>query len=257
MGGRMVRWCFATCASIALAAIVSSAAPATVTLAVPGRINEHLSMVSAGNVVAVAWGARVESGRTEIYSSVSRDLGMTFTAPVLVSGSRTDASISGEQPPRVVITPRTGGFAIAVVWTAKGPNGTLLLTARSDDDGRTFAAATVVPGSDAAGNRGWESIAALPDGRIGVVWLDHRDTLRTRSAAAPMNHEGMNHEGMSHAEHAAAADGAAKAQPSKLFFGFADGAGRPGFLTGSVCYCCKTAIAVGADGAIYTAWRHV
>jgi hypothetical protein len=24
-----------------------------------------------------------------------------------------------------------------------------------------------------------------------------------------------------------------------------------------VCYCCKTAIATGADGAIYAAWRHV
>ena len=28
-------------------------------------------------------------------------------------------------------------------------------------------------------------------------------------------------------------------------------------LTGGVCYCCKTALAVGADGAIYAAWRHV
>jgi hypothetical protein len=28
-------------------------------------------------------------------------------------------------------------------------------------------------------------------------------------------------------------------------------------LTRSVCYCCKTATAIGADGAIYAAWRHV
>ena len=24
-----------------------------------------------------------------------------------------------------------------------------------------------------------------------------------------------------------------------------------------VCYCCKTAMAIGPDGAIYAAWRHV
>jgi hypothetical protein len=28
-------------------------------------------------------------------------------------------------------------------------------------------------------------------------------------------------------------------------------------LTGGVCYCCKTAVAVGPNDAVYAAWRHV
>ncbi len=28
-------------------------------------------------------------------------------------------------------------------------------------------------------------------------------------------------------------------------------------ITGGVCYCCKTALATAADGAVFAAWRHV
>jgi hypothetical protein len=46
------------------------------------------------------------------------------------------------------------------------------------------------------------------------------------------------------------------AQLSKLFFGRLDAAdARP--ITAGVCYCCKTALAAGPDGALYAAWRHV
>ena len=141
---------------------------------------------------------------------------------------------------------------VVVVWTARGPTGTRLLTARSDDGGKSFAPHTAVPGSEAAGNRGWESIAADGDGRVVALWLDHRESAAGKGATA-----------MSHAEHlhdATAAqknDGVARAQLSKLFFsrlGTPDSA-RP--LTGGVCYCCKTTIAAGRDGTLYAAWRHV
>ena len=55
------------------------------------------------------------------------------------------------------------------------------------------------------------------------------------------------------------ADSVAKAQLSKLYFaalgGSAPLAGRA--IAAGVCYCCKTSITVGADGAIYAAWRQV
>jgi hypothetical protein len=53
------------------------------------------------------------------------------------------------------------------------------------------------------------------------------------------------------------ADGVARAQLSKLFFAHLDDTGSARAITGGVCYCCKTAVAVGPDGAIYAAWRHV
>ncbi len=53
------------------------------------------------------------------------------------------------------------------------------------------------------------------------------------------------------------ADGTARAQLSKLYFGAVTAGSTPRALTGGVCYCCKTALAVGAGGGIYAAWRHV
>jgi hypothetical protein len=54
--------------------------------------------------------------------------------------------------------------------------------------------------------------------------------------------------------HKGAHDGVAMAQQSGLYYW---GGGPERELFKGVCYCCKTALAVGADGAIYAAWRHV
>jgi hypothetical protein len=111
----------------------------------------------------------------------------------------------------------------------------------------TFDRVTTVPGTDATGNRGWEAIAAQPDGRIAAIWLDHREV-------PPMNHEpgGPHVHGASEST-----DGAERAQLSKLYFGRVDGTAPPRAVAAGVCYCCKTALAAGADGAVYAAWRHV
>jgi hypothetical protein len=108
-----------------------------------------------------------------------------------------------------------------------------------------------MPGGDAAGNRGWESTATDRDGHVVAVWLDHRE-VAAGTATAPMHHEGQDHVG-----HSTTIDGVSKAQLSKLYFSRLDAAGDPRPLTGGVCYCCKTAVAVGPDGSVYAAWRHV
>jgi hypothetical protein len=229
----------------AFAAILSCGeAAAETTLAVTGRANSNASIAASGRFVAVAWSASLPSGVTDIYAAVSRDDGRTFGAPVRVNDVDGDARVSGEQPPRVVLAPRASGDpAVTIVWTSKGDRGTRLLFARSGDGGRTFDRAADVPGSEAAGNRGWEAAAAAPDGRILTVWLDHRG-LADQSAMEAMHHQ------------TGKPDGVAMAQRSKLFVSSLDGAVPAQAVTGGVCYCCKTALAV-ADGRVYAAWRHV
>jgi hypothetical protein len=230
-----------------------AAGPPPLTLSVPGRSSANVSIAADGDLVAVAWGAATESGSTDVYAAVSRDGGGRFADPVLVSGPQAAAQISGEQPPRVTLVPHpTGEHSIVIVWTSKGASGTRLVTARSDDGGKSFGRSTTVQGSEAPGNRGWESIATRADGRVMAAWLDHRETAAPATASAPMHHEGMEHTG-----HAAASDGAARAQLSKLYVGPIDGSEGPRIVTGGVCYCCKTALTATADGALYAAWRHV
>ena len=228
--------------------------PTTVTIAVPDRASANVSIAAQGDDLVVVWGAATDQGATDIYTAVSRDSGDHFSAPVRVSGADANVQISGEQPPRVALVPGSGREpSMVVVWTAKSSIGTRLVTARSDDGGKSFGSATTVPGSDAPGNRGWEAIATRPDGRVVAVWLDHRETVPQSMGPGPMQHEGMAHVG--HA--AASSDGAARAELSKLYVGNVDGSEPPRVVTGGVCYCCKTALAAGPDGALFAAWRHV
>jgi hypothetical protein len=216
-------------------------------LSVAGRRNATPTVAADGEFVAVAWGGAQPSGSTDVFVATSRDGARTFSSSVRVNDVEGDARVNGEQPPHVALVPRPRRDpAIVVVWTTKGANGTKLLQSRSEDGGRSFSPAALVPGTDAAGNRGWQSIAVEPGGRIDAVWLDHRELAHDSSmAAAHHDHKG-----------AGKPDGVAMAQRSKLFVASLDGSFAPRALTGGVCYCCKTAVVATGD-AIYAAWRHV
>lgn len=246
--------------------------PAPVELGLAGAVNEHASVASDGPLAVVAWGASVEGGGTNVHLAVSRDGGATFAPPVRVNSTPGQASLNVEQPPRVVLVRRPEGPPhVVVVWTAKLGRGTALLTARSIDGGRTFTPTTPVAGTEAAGNRGWQAVAAGGDGRVFAAWLDHRDTVATpavpAAAAAPASSSGGTAApavaGAGHAahQHGASAPGGedptARAQRSQLFFGEVGGAAAPRGIARGVCYCCKTSLVTAGDGRVVAAWRHV
>ncbi len=240
--------------------------PAVTTLGVEGRANAHVSLAAEGGFVVAAWAASFPTGVSDIYASVSRDGGMTFELPTRVNSTPGDARVNGEQPPRVALTPgATGDPAVTVFWTSKGASGTALLTSRSTDGGRSFSPSVLVPGSDAPGNRGWQAIAADGYGRLHAMWLDHRELAATDTAkpsGGTHNHAG--HGTLATATTATAAsvdktDGVAMAERSKLYIGILNGlsATAPRPITGGVCYCCKTALALGSGEKVFAAWRHV
>jgi hypothetical protein len=221
---------------------------AAITLAVPGRSNATPTAAADGPFVVVAFSATTAAGTADIFAAVSGDGAKTFGAPVRVNNVEGDARTNGEQPPRVVLSRRQDGPpAVTIVWTTKGTAGTRLVSARSLDGGRSYSPAAAIPDSDAAGNRGWHNLLARRDGSVFAIWLDHREMADHAMAGAP-NHEHGPGQKM---------DGVAMAQQSKLYIGAIDGSVAPHPVTGGVCYCCKTAIAEGANGAIVAAWRHV
>jgi hypothetical protein len=243
-----MRHLFAAAAWLVITATVNAGAA---TLAIHGRANATPSVAAANQFVAVVWGATTEAGATDVYLAISRDGGRTFSQPVRVSDER-QASLGAEQPPRVALVPRAGRDPeVVVMWTAKSKDGSRLLISRSPDSGASFTRATPIPGSEAAGNRGWESTAVDRHGHVVAFWLDHREM--ASSGSASMHHEGHDHP----PGDAPKADGAVRAQSSKLYFATLDGASSARAVAGGVCYCCKTAVATGPNGAIYAAWRHV
>src|SRR5262245_5377211 len=102
------------------ACLVSAAGPAQdTTLAVAGRANATPSIASTGSLIAIAWNAAA-AGATDIYTATSRDGATTFGVPVRVNDVAGAASVSGEQPPRVVLIPHPGTEpSVVVTWTAK------------------------------------------------------------------------------------------------------------------------------------------
>lgn len=242
-----VRWL--SCAALTVTLLGCAGRPEPVVLQVSGRANATPSIAASGNFVSVVWGASTDAGVTDVYASVSRDGGRSFSTPVRVNDVEGAARLNGEQPPRLALLDRQAlDPVVTVVWTASGARGTRLLQSRSEDGGRSFGPASGVPGADAAGNRGWEAIAAAPSGRVGAVWLDHRELAGDSTVATTHVH---------HAGGEGAMDGVARAQKSKLYFAPLDGMTAPQAITGGVCYCCKTTLAATPDGSFYAAWRHV
>ncbi len=230
-------------------ALVFAAAGARVTvqdaggviLAIPGRANAAPSIATAGRQVAVAWGAREPSGKADVFAALSTDGGRSFGPPVRVNDEPGTARIGGELPPRVVFS----GSSVDVLWTSRG-SGTSIRIARSQDAVRTFGASRELQASGAPGDRGWPAISADANGIVHAIWLDHRG-LAEEGARTPHVHGAAAPVG-------AKRDGVAMAQRSALFY--AGAAGEREIARG-VCYCCKTALASGADGALFAAWRHV
>ncbi|MEO7273657.1 MAG: sialidase family protein, partial [Vicinamibacterales bacterium] len=204
-----------------------------------------------GRMVVATWSASTPKGETDIYASVSADGGTTFGTPVRVNSAAGTAKVNGEQAPRVTLAAAPSGLLkIVVVWVGGVKAGTALLSARSDDGGKTFGAAAVVPGSDAAGSRGWQSAAADNKGVVHALWLDHRGLVPPAGAAGTHTH------GLSSAS-GASSDGVAMAEKSALYASVVGRADSVRTITNSVCYCCKTAMVSAADGSLYVAWRHV
>jgi hypothetical protein len=236
-----------TTTAIAITAVIAVAAQtpsktADVTLAVGGRTNVTPWIAGRANFVAVAWGAS-QQGRGDIFVAVSRDGGRRFDSPVQVNAIAGEARISGEIAPRVALANGRDAATpeIIVLWNAK-QDGTVIRLARSRDGGRTFLPAQTLQASGAAGDRGWGALAVDATGTAHAIWLDHR---------------GMAAGGV-HSGHKGPDDGVAMAQKSALYYASASPAGvRERSLFPGVCYCCKTAMAIAPNGAIYTAWRHV
>jgi hypothetical protein len=254
----VVRGFFLRAAAVAAAILTISAAaaptpaPAAMMLSVPGRSSATPWIAASGRFVAVAWGATSAQGSTDVFAAVSRDGGATFGEPVQVNTTAGEARLGGELAPRVAVTRRSGSGdpEIAVLWTARA-TPTSIKIARSADGGRTYAAPQVLQDAGAAGDRGWPAMAIDDRGAVHVVWLDHRGLAAERKDPAVTHKHGERASGTH--------DGFAMAQKSGLWYAALSTA-RPSparQLTNGVCYCCKTALAAGPDGALFAAWRHV
>ena len=218
----------------------------------PDRANAYPSIASAGSLVAVAWGASASDGTTEIYAALSRDNGRTFARRGPRQRSFQPCAARRRTAP--AHRPRSADLARAVdcrgVDRQGGSRHEAAVRAigrwRTDIFGGGCPCRAATRPAIGAGNPQPPTAPAAS----AALWLDHRDLAQAAGAAHA-------HPNTSTHRVDTSVDGAVRAQSSKLFFARLGDTASTRTITGGVCYCCKTTMAVDAEGRIYAAWRHV
>ena len=135
--------------------------------------------------------------------------------------------------------------ALYVLWTArveaKDKHGTDVYLSVSNDRGQSFASEVKVNDDKEPNAHGMHSLAVAKDGRIYAAWLDERNVHQPQpSTKAEGHHMESNRD---------------------VFVSYSTDGGRTFSANRKVameaCPCCKTALAVAADGTLYAGWRQV
>jgi hypothetical protein len=171
-----------------------------------------------------------------------------------------DAAPHEQAPPQVAIGPAGEVYVVwqnNTHWPGRRFPTSDLRFARSTDGGRSFSQPFTVnddAGGPPAGHTFQDMIVA-PDGTILVSWIDSR--VRAVAGAASAMHDA--HGGVPHSSGggthmmrdglpgpeiriARSTDGGVSFSVSRV-------------VAADACPCCRTAMAAGADGSIYVAWR--
>ena len=129
-------------------------------------------------------GARRLKGRPMSSSRSAATAAQTFGAPVQVNTIAGEARLGGELPPRVACGARTW---IRSTRDRRALDGARRRPRRSRRRGRATAAGrssrrSRFRAADAAGDRGWPSLALDSRGTAHAIWLDHRGLAAARVA---------------------------------------------------------------------------
>jgi hypothetical protein len=147
----------------------------------------------------------------------------------------------GDQPSLAVAPDGT----VYVLWTARveanDKHGTDVYLSVSKDRGQSFASEVKVNDDKEPNAHGMHSLAVASDGRVYAAWLDERNVHQPQpSTKAEGHHMESNRD---------------------VFLSYSTDGGRTFSANRKVateaCPCCKTSLAVAADGTLYAGWRQV
>ena len=210
------------------------------------------SLAVSGDRIAVVW-IGTKSGTQSVYTAISEDGGVTFPMQKRVNDRDGDVSANVEQPPRVAVS----GSNVTVIWSSKKSGNAEIRMSRSSDGGHTFSPAITIHGPSLKGARGWESLAAGADGSVRVAWLDGRNNVQSASDAAAMKqHMAEMADKGATMDHSKMSGGSPR---QDVYEAVIDQNGKvaEAQVATNVCFCCKTAVAIGSGGRVNVAWRNI
>jgi len=147
----------------------------------------------------------------------------------------------GDQPSVAVAS----DGAAYVLWTARvdagDKHGTDIYLSASNDHGQSFASEVKVNDDKTPNAHGMHSLAVAKDGRIYAGWLDERNVHAPKPSTKA---EGHHMESNRDLYIATSTDGGRSFSANRK-------------VASDACPCCKTSLAVAADGTLYAGWRQV
>jgi len=202
---------------------------------------EPVTVSAPGRGLYVAWVNHNANNQADVMLAHFNNDGAAVGSTVRVNQQAGVASAWRGDPPSVAVA----DGAVYVLWTARvesdGKSGTDVYFSVSHDDGKTFGASVKVNDDNVPVTHGMHSLVVANDGHIFVAWLDERNVATPK----PSNEAGGHH----------------METNRELFVSDSNDGGRTFSpnrkVAENACPCCRTALAVAADGTLYVGWRQV
>jgi len=232
---------FAGCSHIA-ATREAAAPPQPIQISAPGiDAAEPATATAPDGTFYVAW-VNHEAKQADVMLAHFNNKAEMQGAPVRVNRQPGVATAwRGDQPSVAVAS----DGAVYVLWTARvdagDKHGTDIYLSASTDRGQTFASEVKVNDDKAPGAHGMHSLAVAKDGRIYAGWLDERNVHAPKPSTKA---EGHHMESNRDLYLATSTDGGRSFSENHK-------------VASDACPCCKTSLAVAADGTLYAGWRQV
>jgi hypothetical protein len=222
----ILSFCFAACSHNNRHKALIEAVEAVRIDNIPGECH-YLTKDNKGNTV-LSWVRMINDSTTAFCYATSTN-GKTFSSPVVIPNSG-NIEPHGENLPKIIFKP--SGEIIAL-WGAANPNpknkySGLMFYTRSLDNGKTWTRAAPLVNDPAGYDQRYYDVALLPNGEVGIIWLDNRKTTAQEGSA--------------------------------LYFAATNG--KNGFeegrwIGGPCCQCCRTDLFVDKQGGIHALFRGI
>jgi len=168
-----------------------------------------------------------DNGTSRVGFTMSHDGADNFAAVRAISPESVKISAHGENDPELAVAGRN----IYALWEQTHADGTRdIVMASSPDMGQRFDTPVKVNDNTTPSFHGFASLAVAPDGDVYVAWLDGREKVETPGTFAVYLARSTDR-GATFGKNVRVAPGA--------------------------CPCCRPAVAIGANGEVFVAWRKV
>ena len=220
----------------------AAAPPQPIQISAPGiDAAEPATATAPDGTFYVAW-VNHEAKQADVMLAHFNNKAEMQGSPVRVNRQPGVATAWRGDQPSVAVAP---DGAVYVLWTprveAGDKHGTDIYLSASTDGGQNFSSEVKVNDDKVPGAHGMHSLAVAKDGRIYAGWLDERNVHAPKPSTKAEGHHMENNRDL---YIATSTDGGRSFSANRK-------------VASDACPCCKTSLAVAADGTLYAGWRQV